>query len=121
MSQKSLFCWQHALKEKFLVLEGGDPRARAVGLLTSLYQRRLASSTYATQHSLENRAKPQEQDLKRTQHLTPTNRGEHRRGCASTSAPQIRSYQRWAPVTPAVPPTGRRPKRTTSSVGHTWQ
>ena len=33
-----------------------DPRARAVGFLMSLYQRRLASSTYALRHSLENRA-----------------------------------------------------------------
>jgi hypothetical protein len=35
--------------------QGDDPRARAVGFLMSLYQRRLASSTYAMQHSLENR------------------------------------------------------------------
>ena len=36
--------------------QGDDPRARAVGFLMSLYQRRLASSTYAMRHSLENRA-----------------------------------------------------------------
>ena len=35
-----------------------DPRARAVGFLMSLYQRRLASSTYAMRRSLENRATP---------------------------------------------------------------
>ncbi len=34
--------------------EGEDPRARAIGFLMSLYQRRLASSTYAMRHSLEN-------------------------------------------------------------------
>jgi superfamily II DNA or RNA helicase len=33
----------------------GDPRARAVGFLMALYQRRLASSTYALRRSLENR------------------------------------------------------------------
>jgi superfamily II DNA or RNA helicase len=33
-----------------------DPRARAVGFLMSLYQRRLASSTYALRRSLESRA-----------------------------------------------------------------
>src|SRR4029077_15905933 len=37
--------------------QGDEPRARAVGFLMSLYQRRLASSTYALRHSLENRAK----------------------------------------------------------------
>jgi len=36
---------------------GDDPRARAIGFLMSLYQRRLASSTYAMRKSLENRAK----------------------------------------------------------------
>lgn len=34
-----------------------DPRARAVGFLMTLYQRRLASSTFAVQRSLENRAR----------------------------------------------------------------
>jgi SNF2 family DNA or RNA helicase len=48
---------------------GDDPRARAVGFLMSLYQRRLASSTYAMQHSLENRAKRLEDGLKRAQDL----------------------------------------------------
>jgi len=36
---------------------GEDTRARAVGFLMALYQRRLASSTYALRHSLENRAR----------------------------------------------------------------
>ncbi len=48
---------------------GDDPRARAVGFLMSLYQRRLASSTYAMRHSLENRAKRLEEGLKRAQEL----------------------------------------------------
>jgi len=37
--------------------QGDDPRARAVGFLMALYQRRLASSTRAVRKSLENRAK----------------------------------------------------------------
>jgi len=49
--------------------QGDDPRARAVGFLMSLYQRRLASSTYAMQHSLENRVKRLETGLKRAQEL----------------------------------------------------
>jgi superfamily II DNA or RNA helicase len=36
---------------------GQDTRARAVGFLMALYQRRLASSTYALRRSLENRAR----------------------------------------------------------------
>lgn len=48
---------------------GDDPRARAVGFLMSLYQRRLASSTYAMRHSLENRAKRLEDGLKRAHDL----------------------------------------------------
>ncbi|MBC7221196.1 DUF3883 domain-containing protein [Candidatus Bipolaricaulota bacterium] len=43
---------------------GDDPRARAVGFLMSLYQRRLASSTYALRRSLENRARRLEEALK---------------------------------------------------------
>jgi superfamily II DNA or RNA helicase len=50
--------------------QGDDPRARAIGFLMSLYQRRLASSTYAMRHSLENRAKRLETGLKRAQELT---------------------------------------------------
>lgn len=46
-----------------------DPRARAVGFLMSLYQRRLSSSTYAMRRSLENRAKRLEESLKRAQDL----------------------------------------------------
>ncbi|MDI6872298.1 MAG: helicase-related protein [Bacillota bacterium] len=49
--------------------QGEDPRARAVGFLMSLYQRRLASSTYALRHSLENRAKRLQQGLQRAQEL----------------------------------------------------
>jgi superfamily II DNA or RNA helicase len=49
--------------------QGDDPRARAVGFLMSLYQRRLASSTYAMRHSLENRARRLEESLKKAQEL----------------------------------------------------
>ena len=49
--------------------QGDDPRARAVGFLMSLYQRRLASSTYAMRHSLQNRARRLEDGLKRAQEL----------------------------------------------------
>jgi superfamily II DNA or RNA helicase len=49
--------------------DGDDPRARAVGFLMSLYQRRLASSTYAMQRSLENRARRLEEGLKRAHDL----------------------------------------------------
>jgi len=48
---------------------GDDPRARAVGFLMSLYQRRLASSTYAMRHSLQNRARRLEEGLKQAQEL----------------------------------------------------
>jgi superfamily II DNA or RNA helicase len=46
-----------------------DPRARAVGFLMSLYQRRLASSTFAMRRSLENRARRLEEGLKRAQDM----------------------------------------------------
>src|SRR2546425_1004013 len=49
--------------------EDQDPRARAIGFLMSLYQRRLASSTYAMRHSLENRARRLEEGMKRAQEL----------------------------------------------------
>lgn len=49
--------------------QGDDPRARAVGFLMSLYQRRLASSTHAMRHSLENRAKRLEVGLTRAHEL----------------------------------------------------
>jgi superfamily II DNA or RNA helicase len=48
---------------------GDDPRARAVGFLMSLYQRRLASSTYAVRKSLENRARRLEEGLREAQKL----------------------------------------------------
>ena len=48
---------------------GDDPRARAVGFLMALYQRRLASSTRALRRSLQNRAKRLEEGLKRAQNL----------------------------------------------------
>ncbi len=50
-------------------VQGDDPRARAIGFLMALYQRRLASSTHAMMHSLENRAKRLEAGLKRAQEL----------------------------------------------------
>ena len=49
-----------------------DPRARAVGFLMSLYQRRLASSTYALRRSLENRARRLEEGLERAQEMVRT-------------------------------------------------
>jgi len=49
--------------------QGDDPRARAVGFLMSLYQRRLASSTYSMRRSLENRARRIEEGLKHAQEL----------------------------------------------------
>jgi len=44
---------------------GDTPRARAVGFLMMLYQRRLASSAYALQCSLEKRARRLEEGLKK--------------------------------------------------------
>ena len=49
--------------------QGDDPRARAIGFLMALYQRRLASSTYALRRSLENRARRLEEGLRRAQEL----------------------------------------------------
>jgi superfamily II DNA or RNA helicase len=49
--------------------QGDDPRARAVGFLMSLYQRRLTSSTYAVRHSLDNRAERLSEGLKRAQEM----------------------------------------------------
>jgi len=46
-----------------------DARARAVGFLMSLYQRRLASSTRAMKKSLENRARRLEESLSRAKEL----------------------------------------------------
>lgn len=50
--------------------QGDDLRARAIGFLMTLYQRRLASSTYAMQRSLENRADRLEERLHMAQELT---------------------------------------------------
>lgn len=49
-----------------------DPRARAVGFLMALYQRRLASSTHAVRCSLENRANRLELGLKKARELAAT-------------------------------------------------
>ena len=49
-----------------------NPRARAVGFLMSLYQRRLASSTHAMRRSLENRAKRLSKGLQQAQDLVRT-------------------------------------------------
>lgn len=49
--------------------QGDDPRARAVGFLMALYQRRLASSTRSMQRSLENRANRLEKALEEAQDL----------------------------------------------------
>ncbi|MCL6614050.1 MAG: DEAD/DEAH box helicase family protein, partial [Firmicutes bacterium] len=49
--------------------EGDDPRARAVGFLMSLYQKRLASSAYAVRRSLENRADRLAEKLKKAQEV----------------------------------------------------
>ena len=48
---------------------GDDRRARAVGFLMALYQRRLASSTHAMRRSLENRARRLEEGLKQARDL----------------------------------------------------
>jgi SNF2 family DNA or RNA helicase len=60
------FVKQHSARA---AAQGDDPRARAVGFLMSLYQRRLASSTYALRHSLENRVRRLEDGLKHAQEL----------------------------------------------------
>jgi superfamily II DNA or RNA helicase len=52
--------------------QGDDPRARAVGFLMALYQRRLASSTYAMRRSLENRSKRLHEGLRRADELLRT-------------------------------------------------
>jgi superfamily II DNA or RNA helicase len=51
---------------------GEDPRARAIGFLMALYQRRLASSTHAVCCSLENRARRLELGLKKAQEIART-------------------------------------------------
>ena len=52
--------------------QGNDARARAVGFLMALYQRRLASSAHAMRRSLENRAKRLEDRLQRAHTLVQT-------------------------------------------------
>lgn len=52
--------------------ESDNPRARAVGFLMALYQRRLASSTRAMRRSLENRSNRLEKGLKQAQDLIRT-------------------------------------------------
>ena len=52
--------------------EDDNPRARAVGFLMALYQRRLASSTHAMRCSLENRANRLEKGLQQAQELAQT-------------------------------------------------
>ena len=52
--------------------EENNPRARAIGFLMSLYQRRLASSIYAIRRSLENRARRLKQGLVDAQKLVQT-------------------------------------------------
>jgi superfamily II DNA or RNA helicase len=49
--------------------QGDDPRAMAVGFLMAMYQRRLASSTYALRHSLDRRALRLAEGLKKAQDL----------------------------------------------------
>ena len=52
--------------------QGDEPRARAVGFLMALYQRRLVSSTYSMRRSLENRARRLTEGLKRAHDLLRT-------------------------------------------------
>ncbi len=54
------------------VARDNNPRARAIGFLMSLYQRRLASSIYAIKRSLEKRAKKLEDSLRDAQILSKT-------------------------------------------------
>ncbi len=49
-----------------------NPRARAVGFLMALYQRRLASSTRAMRQSLDNRARRLEEGLKKAKEIAQT-------------------------------------------------
>jgi superfamily II DNA or RNA helicase len=51
---------------------GDDPRARAVGFLMALYQRRLASSAYSLRHSLQNRARRLTENLKKAREVAAT-------------------------------------------------
>ena len=65
---------------------GDDLRARAVGFLMSLYQRRLASSTFAMRCSLENRARRLGDGLKRAIELLKQ---------APPDIPTPKSWKRW--------------------------
>ncbi len=56
-------------QSRLAAARGDDPRARAVGFLMALYQRRLASSTYAMRRSLENRAARLEKALAEAEDL----------------------------------------------------
>ena len=49
--------------------QGDEQRARAVGFVMSMYQRRLASSTHAIRRSLENRARRLAENLQAAQHI----------------------------------------------------
>ena len=59
-------------QSRLAAARGDDPRARAVGFLMSLYQRRLASSARAMRRSLDNRARRLEDGLTRAQALAQT-------------------------------------------------
>ena len=52
--------------------QGHEQRARAVGFVMSMYQRRLASSTRAIRRSLENRALRLAENLRTAQHIART-------------------------------------------------
>ncbi len=54
------------------IAQGDDARARAVGFLMSMYQRRLASSTHSMRCSLENRVRRLEDMLRRAHDLIRT-------------------------------------------------
>ncbi|MCP3960555.1 MAG: DEAD/DEAH box helicase family protein, partial [bacterium] len=56
-------------RQSALAAARDDPRARAVGFLMALYQRRLASSTRALRKSLQNRANRLEKGLEEAQEL----------------------------------------------------
>lgn len=57
------------LQSKRAAASGDDPRARAIRFLMAMYQRRLASSTYALRRSLENRTRRLGESLKRAHAL----------------------------------------------------
>ena len=59
-------------QSRLAAADENNPRARAVGFLMSLYQRRLASSIFAMRRSLENRARRLEKGLADAQKLIQT-------------------------------------------------